>query len=231
MIPVRLLTILALGELTAGSAIAWSLIRGLVVAGLAAADGEGMAKAELEWKQIGTQLDNMTERITNAQIKARADWIAEDRDAFDNAVTDFKTKIGDGKNLFDNCGTAIGLLGKAVGLFWIYAAALAAVTLGVLIALAVLFAIPFVNAGAKAAAETVGNVAATLVNVGTTMLGKTLAIGAGVVSALATLVLNGMAFGSGGPDAAKNEFKEVGISWTAPTARTAPRRELPAPAN
>ncbi|GIF62314.1 hypothetical protein Ais01nite_03490 [Asanoa ishikariensis] len=123
---------------------------GVGLAALLASNPLGMYDAKSEgWDQVSKRLGGMLAQIDQAMARGD-DWIADDKDAFETSIVNFKTEVEALKKAADDAGSMLALTGTAFVTTYIAIATFVGAILISLIALAVMRLNPFTAAPATA---------------------------------------------------------------------------------
>jgi hypothetical protein len=160
----------------ANTALTPTAIGALIAVGLTVANVPGMLDAKNEgWEKISTDLDTLVNHLDAALDKGE-DWIADDKDAFENSLTDFKGKVAELKKSVDDIATALDNCSNAYMAAYVALAGLAAACLVILIGLAILRMYPPAAPGAQVMMLKVGAML-TYISTKITILLSTLLVG------------------------------------------------------
>ncbi|WP_433215384.1 WXG100 family type VII secretion target [Dactylosporangium sp. CS-047395] len=229
-VPVRLLIMLALGNLTAASAIARTLALAIISASAGVANVEGMRDAATKWQELANQVELVKKDVGNAVANAKEGWIADDREAFLHAVDRYTTELDDLKTYMANAGQAVDKVHDVYKVLWTTLTAMSVALLSILLMLFALFFVPYVGPFARAAAEGIGTTAARAID-------YMVKASAALLSSLSGLALASAAAGFAGfgvPEptggaTGREDLEQITIDYKAPAIRVIPKRELPGP--
>jgi hypothetical protein len=224
-VPVVLLMRLALGNFSTSSGIAQCALFALLSAATAVANVDGMEQSAGKWNELSNQLGALQGMLNDAAAKADDGWTADDKTAFKDAIRAFSTELDDAKAYFAGAGGAMENAHQLYSALWLGLFTLSALLLATLLILAALYLVPVVGEGAKAAAETLANLAARVVDIG-------VKVAAGVLTAIATVVGASVSAGLlnlatparvGGPTGVE-DFKQIKIDYHSPSVYVAPTK-------
>ncbi|GGL56103.1 hypothetical protein [Planomonospora parontospora] len=205
---------------------------GLMVAvgvlGTAVADVPGMGDAKANWNALAKALEvEYPGLIGNAVFLSRADWIADDREAFLHAVQLFGGDLQKLSGLCYNLEGQVDQVRDAYNYYWLEAAALAGTVLGYVAAAHSMKALPHLRFASQVWLEKLVALTNWLVAQNTKILAAFLGV-AGTTFGTA-LQSMGQMFNIEPTDGVAIDFKRAVISTTPPSLRVAPKRELPEP--
>ncbi|MCG5220535.1 hypothetical protein [Streptosporangium sp. KLBMP 9127] len=163
-------TVLAGLQRVAG--VSHPLLAGVAVASTAVANVPGMSDIYNNWEGIHSRLDNTVKALlNNLATKNKEGWIADDRDAFSDAVERFQQAVESLRGYVKTIASIVDDIGSAFRTYWVTVGEILTVLLsGVAIALGML-ATPFAPKG-YLLLQMLGQWGATLIAVTTGMLAK-----------------------------------------------------------
>ena len=178
---------------------------GVALAASLATNPLGMYDAKSEgWDQISKRLSGMIDQIDQAMAQGD-DWIADDKQAFETSIINFKTEIQALKKAADDAGTMLVVAGTAFVTIYIAIVTFVGAVLVSLIALAVMRLNPFTAAPATAMTMQLGLMINFFVGKATIMFAGLATAGAAAIAAVAVGMLQNDSAGDTLPDPARLE--------------------------
>ncbi|MGK5550472.1 hypothetical protein ACSNOI_02560 [Actinomadura kijaniata] len=230
-IPVNSLIKLAMGQFSTSTGIAQSAGFTLLASATAIANVPGMYQSAAEWMTLQNSIDEIKSNLDQVYVDVKADWIAEDRDSFSEAVQAFKKELDDVKSYLLSVNMLMEAVATTYAGLWLALAALAAIGLAFLLLMFAMMFTPYAPA-AKAKAEMIGGWMSTLTNVFTKVAATAIAAMTGVLG-MATMGLAramGVRVGAAptGGATGREDFRQVTIDYKAPSVYVVPNKQLPA---
>lgn len=215
-VPTVLMAKLAVGEMFALTPIAQSISVAALLSTAFVANVPDMFESAGEWDSMSSKLDTVGAALDQAKDDDGQNWVADDKQAFTDAVVDYKAELENAKSM---CSMVSGvLLGIAIAYatYWMLVIALLAVATVALIACAALYFTPVAPA-AKAQAEAIGAfISATIGIAGKVALATFIA--AGAIFTGAGVALIGAHWGVKGYGGEKGaDFKQATVDWKPPS--------------
>lgn len=182
-------------KLRISASLAPTAVAGVAMAASLAANPFGMYDAKSEgWDQISKRLGGMIDQIDQAMTLGD-DWIADDKQAFETSILNFKTELQALRKSADDAGAMLVVAGTAFVAAYIAILTFVGAILISLIALAVMRLNPFTAAPATALTMQLGLMINLLIGKVTIMVtGLLTALG----GALAAIVVGVLQTGSAG---------------------------------
>jgi hypothetical protein len=178
---------------------------GVALAASLATNPLGMYDAKSEgWDQISKRLSGMIDQIDLAMARGD-DWIADDKQAFETSIINFKTEIQALKKAADDAGTMLVVAGTAFVTIYIAIVTFVGAVLVSLIALAVMRLNPFTAAPATAMTMQLGLMINFFIGKATIMFAGLATAGAAAIAAVAVGMLQNDSAGDTLPDPARLE--------------------------
>jgi hypothetical protein len=200
---------------------------GVAIAATAVANVPAMGNASANWTSIAARLDaGVKLPLNDAIAQARSEWIAEDRQAFDSAVTAFQGDTEATRKFFEQIEKCLDDIGDAYRDYWFELGLLAAALITVLLAAFAMLFTPLAPYG-KAMLEVLGSIASTIIAVMTKRLGTFLALIAGTLITGAKGMLQ--LFNIKPSGSAAIDFTKAEVHWTPPITWLEPKKAAPAP--
>jgi hypothetical protein len=200
---------------------------GVAIAATAIANVPGMGDASANWTAIAARLDaGVKLPLNDAIAQARTEWIAEDRQAFDSAVTAFQGDTEATRKFFEQIEKCLDDIGDAYRDYWFELALLSGALLTALLAAFAMLFTPLAPYG-KALLEMLGALASTIIAFMTNKLGTFLALIAGTLITGAKGMVQ--LFNIKPSGSAAIDFTKAEVHWTAPTTWLEPKKAAPAP--
>jgi methyl-accepting chemotaxis protein len=178
-----------------------------------AANPLDMSDAAAVWKRIANDLGTLSGHLDNALAKGE-DWIADDKDAFENSLTNFKGEIEQFRSSIGDVGTALETVSNVYMVSFVALIGFAGACLVILIGLVVLLFIPPASAAARVAIEGIGAALAVISAKMAILLGALAAAVAAMLGALAYGWANMKSTNAAIPTAA--DFEKIRINYEAP---------------
>jgi hypothetical protein len=219
----------ALGASFGAAPFVSSAVRLGIAVGLGISNPGSIWQTGEEWKQTAAMLEVVKTRITNANVKVNPQWIAEDKDAYLNAVSVYNQEVDDLKKYLENVGTGLQTVAAAYYAFAVMAIVAGTFAFACAVAVGLAMATPAFPAVRAAAEAAVSAVAMTAGAAAKTIT----AIAGGATAILLAGVALSKAFQSQPGGVKGADFKVITIDYsplTGGTGYVAPRRELPGPA-
>ncbi|MFC4584695.1 hypothetical protein [Sphaerisporangium corydalis] len=171
-----------LNDMRKAALLSRPLTVGVAMAASAIANVPGMADAYNNWESIHARLDTANKSfVRNLGDKGKDGWIAQDHDAFMDAVERYQEALESLRGYIKNIGGIVDELGDAYRAYWLALARVVAVLLAALPIAAAMLATPYAAAG-YARLEMLGNLANSVIAAATGMLSKVVAAAAGGMS-------------------------------------------------
>jgi hypothetical protein len=217
----------AMTTLRTGATISKMLAFGVAIASTAIANVPGMGNASANWTAIAARLDaGVKLPLNDAIAQARSEWIAEDRQAFDSAVTAFQGDTEATRKFFEQIEKCLDDIGDAYRDYWFELGVLAAALITALLAAFAMLFTPLAPYG-KAMLEFLGSLASAIIAFITKKLGTFLALIAGTLITGAKGMVQLFNIKPSG-DAAI-DFTKANINYRPPSQWREPKKTQPAP--
>ncbi|MEV4250977.1 hypothetical protein AB0J63_47275 [Streptosporangium canum] len=167
---------------------AWA---GVAIAATAAANVPGMADIYNNWTSLHSRLDTAVKSyLADLKTKGKDGWIAEDRDAFDDAVQKYQEELESLRGYIKNIADIVDELGDSYRAYWVAIGQLAALLLALSGIAALMLATPLAGS-AVLNLRMLGLLASRMIAASTGALGKTIV---SVVSSSMSLYFSGKAW-------------------------------------
>lgn len=171
-----------LSTLKGGARLAPTAWAGVAIASTAVANVPGMADAYNNWESIHSRLDTAVKSYVAVLLtKEKEGWIADDREAFDDAVQRMQEALESLRAYVKNVAGIVDELGDAYRAYWLAIAKIAATLLALATIAAAMLATPYA-ASAMVNLRMLGTLASQVIAVSTGALGKLVASVAGSMS-------------------------------------------------
>ncbi|MFC4529510.1 hypothetical protein [Sphaerisporangium dianthi] len=171
-----------LDDLRKAALLSRPLLVGTAIAGTAVANVPGMADAYNNWESIHSRLDTAIKSyIRNLGDKGKDGWVAEDHDAYADAVERYQEALESLRGYVKNIAGIVDELGDAYRAYWVSLARVAAVLAAALPIAAAMLATPYAAAG-YARLEALGAMATSTIAAATSLLAKVVSSVAGGMS-------------------------------------------------
>ncbi|WP_405140188.1 hypothetical protein OG589_25220 [Sphaerisporangium sp. NBC_01403] len=158
------------------------LIIGIGIATTAVANVPGMADAYNNWESLHSRLDTAIKSFArNLGDKGKDGWIAEDHDAFVDAIERLQEALESLRGYIKNIAGIVDELGDAFRAYWLALGRVVAVLLAALPLAAAMLATPLAPFG-YAHLQALGLMATSVIALSTSMLANTVAAVAGGMS-------------------------------------------------
>jgi hypothetical protein len=172
-----------------------------------------MSEAATAWKEMANDLGTLAGHLDNALAKGD-DWIADDKDAFESSLTNFKGEIEQLRSAAGDIGGALDTVSNVYVVAYVTLVIFASACLVILIGLVVLLFIPYTSAAARIVIEQVGLVL--------TAASAKIALLLGTMATAVAAMVGGTLYGrvninsrkSTIPDSA--DFEQIRIDYEAP---------------
>ncbi|WP_436760063.1 hypothetical protein [Streptosporangium sp. V21-05] len=171
-----------LSTLKGGARLAPTAWAGVAIASTAVANVPGMADAYNNWESVHSRLDTAVKSYVAVLLtKEKEGWIADDREAFDDAVQRMQEALESLRAYVKNVAGIVDELGDAYRAYWLAIAKIAATLLALATIAAAMLATPYA-ASAMVNLRMLGTLASQVIAVSTGALGKLVASVAGSMS-------------------------------------------------
>ncbi|MFJ2029250.1 hypothetical protein [Streptosporangium sp. NPDC087985] len=228
MLPVALLSKLALGALRTAATSAPGLITGVTIATTAVANVLGMGEAKTNWNALAKVLEvEIPGIVGNAVFLSRGDWIAEDREGFLHAASLFGGDLQKLSGICSNLESQVDQVRDAYAVYWLEIGALAATILGYVVACQAMKLTPYTRVQAEMWLNRLVALTNWMIGQKTKILMGFLAL-AGSTLATSSQSL-GQLFTIKPTGDVKVDFQRATISTAPPPQWLAPKRDAPAP--
>lgn len=178
---------------------------GVALAASLATNPLGMYNAKSEgWDQISKRLSGMIDQIDHAMAQGD-DWIADDKQAFETSIINFKTELQALKKAADDAGSMLAVAGTAFVTIYIAILTFVGAILISLIALAVMRLNPFTAAPATALTMKLGLMVNFFIGKAAIMFAGLATAGAAALAAVGIGMLQNDSAGDALPDPARLE--------------------------
>ncbi|GAA3115036.1 hypothetical protein [Streptosporangium carneum] len=165
-----------------GARLAPTAWAGVAIAATAVANVPGMGDAYNNWESLHSRLDTANKSYVAALLnKGKEGWIAEDRDAFDDAVQHYQEALESLRAYIKTIAGIVDELGDAYRAYWIAIAKVAATLLALAAIAAAMLATPYAGSAALNL-RMLGTMASKIIAASTAALGKVVAAGASSMS-------------------------------------------------
>ncbi|MDP9865464.1 MULTISPECIES: hypothetical protein [Streptosporangium] len=171
-----------LSNLEKGARLAPTLWAGVAIATTAVANVPGMADIYNNWDSIHARLDTANKSYAAALLNKHKDgWIAEDRDAFDDAVQRYQEALESLRAYIKTIAGIVDELGDSYRAYWLAIAKVAGTLLFLASIAAAMLATPYAG-NAALNLRMLGVMASKVIAASTAALGKVVAAGASSMS-------------------------------------------------
>lgn len=168
-----------LSNLQKGARLAPTLYAGVAIAATAAANVPGMADVYNNWESLHSRLDTAVKSYSAALLAAGAGgWIAEDRDAYEDAVRRFQEGLESMRGYVKTIAGIVDEVGDAYRAYWVAIARLAATFLLLATVAAAMLLTPWAGSAALNL-RMLGALATQIISVSTGALWKLIEMVAG----------------------------------------------------
>lgn len=168
-----------LSNLQKGARLAPTLYAGVAIAATAAANVPGMADVYNNWESLHSRLDTAVKSYSAALLTAGAGgWIAEDRDAYEDAVRRFQEGLESMRGYVKTIAGIVDEVGDAYRAYWVAIARLAATFLLLATVAAAMLLTPWAGSAALHL-RMLGALATQIISVSTGALWKLIEMVAG----------------------------------------------------
>ncbi|MCA2220649.1 hypothetical protein [Nonomuraea aurantiaca] len=215
----------ALGEAARSAPALWT---GVAVAVTAVANLPGMGDAKANWGALAKALEvEYPGMLGNAVFLSRADWVADDREAFLNACTLFGGDLQKLSGLCYNLEGQVDQVRDAYNRYWMDIAAIAVTVVGYVVACGLMRLTPYTRAYAEVLLNRLVALTNFVIAKNTKIFAVFLAV-AGATLATSSQSL-GQLFNLKPTGSVEIDFHRARISTRPPSTYVAPKREIPEP--
>lgn len=185
----------------------------VVAVGTMAANPNDMSEAAAAWKEIANDLGTLSNHLGSALEKG-GDWTADDKDAFEDSLTNFKGEIEQFRSAASDISGTLDAVSNAYLVAFVAVIVFAGACLVILIGLVVLLFVPHTSAIARTMIETVGATLATLSTKVAVLLGS---LATAVAAMVAAVFYGRISINSrGGSMPTAPDFEQIRIDYEPP---------------
>jgi hypothetical protein len=165
-----------------GARLAPTAWAGVAIAVTAIANVPGMADIYNNWESLHSRLDTANKSYVAMLLnKGKEGWIADDRDAFDDAVQRYQEALESLRGYIKTIAGIVDELGDSYRAYWLAIAKVAGTLLTLAAIASAMLATPYASSAALNL-RMLGIMASKIIAASTAMLGKVIAAGAGSMS-------------------------------------------------